>query len=332
MNLDPIIRALQTFVGVKPDGSPGPITWKAIYVKLADLQPATDPIIRAVQTFVGVKPDGSPGPITWKAIYVKLADLQPATDPIIRAVQTFVGVKPDGSPGPITWKAIYAKLTGKTWVDAEPPPAPDVPGIEDFPQEAVSMILEAEGIDQPAKWPGGESGITLGYGCDIGADPKSLVYWRGILSDDQINRLAAAKGKTGNAAAGLARQFSDIKVSKADALAVFMKSTLPTEIALTRKTYPGIDLMPPTVLGAMTSIVYNRGAALNGDRRSEMREIKEVITQFANTPPERRDAKATLEKIAGLIRRMKRLWGNDQRGLLIRRDAEAKLIRDTQIA
>ena len=252
-------------------------------------------------------------------------------DPLIRAVQTFVGVEPDGSPGQITWKAIYAKLTGKAWIDPEPAAVPDIPATEGFPQEAVSMILEAEGIDQPAKFPGGESGISLGYGCDIGADPKSLEYWRGILTDDQINRLAAAKGKTGRAAADIARQFSDIKVSKADALAVFMKSSLPLEIALTRKTYPGIDLLPPTVLGAMTSIVYNRGPGLDGDRRSEMREIKNVITQFANTPPERRDVKATLSKIASLIQSMKRLWGNSQRGLLIRRDAEAKLIRDTQI-
>src|SRR6267378_355643 len=73
MNLDPIIRAVQTFVGVQPDGSPGQITWQAIYVKLtgkgwADSQPGTDPIVRAVQTFVGVEPDGSPGQITWKAI------------------------------------------------------------------------------------------------------------------------------------------------------------------------------------------------------------------------------------------------------------------------
>ena len=296
-----------------------------------------DPIIRAVQTFVGVEPDGSPGQITWKAIYAKLtgkawADPQPATvDPIVRLVQTSVGVEPDGSPGQVTWKAIYAKLTGKAWADPEPSPVPDMPGSEGFPQEAVSMILEAEGIDQPAKWPGGESGISLGYGCDIGADPKSLEYWRGILSDDQINRLAVAKGKTGGAAAGIARQFSDIKVSEADALAVFMKHTLPLEIALTRKTYLGIDLLPLTVLGAMTSIVYNRGPDLDGDRRSEMREIKEVVTEFANTPPERRDVKATLEKIAGLIQRMKRLWDNSQRGLLIRRDAEAKLIRDTRI-
>ena len=252
-------------------------------------------------------------------------------DSIIRAVQTFVGVKPDGSAGEITWKAIYAKLTGNTWVDAQPAPAADIPAIEGFPQEAVSMILEAEGIDQPGKWPEGESGITLGYGCDIGADPKSLEYWRGILTDEQINRLAAAKGKTGRAAADIARQFSDITVSKADSLRVFMQHTLPIEIALTRKTYPAIDLLPPTVLGAMTSIAYNRGPSLDGDRRSEMREIKDVITQFANTPPERRDVRATLDKIAGLIQHMKRLWGNDLRGLLIRRDAEAKLIRDTQI-
>jgi len=295
-----------------------------------------DSIIRAIQTFVGVNADGSPGQITWKAIYVKLtgkdwADLQPATDPIIRAVQTFVGVEPDGSPGQITWNAIYAKLTGKTCVDAEPAPAPDTPGIEGFPQRAISMILEAEGIDQPAKWPGGGSGMSLGYGCDIGADPKSLDYWRGILSDDQINRLAVAKGKIGNAAAAIARHFSDIKVSVDEALQVFIKHTLPVEIALTRKTYPGIDLLPPTVLGAMTSIVYNRGPGLEGDRRSEMLEIRVVITQFVNTPIERRDVKATLEKIADLIQRMKRHWGNDQRGLLIRRDAEAKLIRDTQI-
>jgi GH24 family phage-related lysozyme (muramidase) len=257
----------------------------------------------------------------------------PITDPIIRAVQTFVGVKPDGSPGPITWKAIYAKLTGKAWVAPEPAPAPDIAGIEGFPQEAVSIILEAEGIDQPSKFPGGESGISLGYGCDIGADPKSLEYWRGILTDEQINRLAAAKGKTGGAAADIARQFSDIKVSKADALDVFMKKTLPLEIALTRKTYPGIELLPPTVLGAMTSIVYNRGADLSGDRRSEMREIKDVITQFANRPPENRDVKATLEKIADQIQAMKRLWvGKGLDGLLTRRDAEARLVRDTQIA
>ena len=255
-----------------------------------------------------------------------------ALDRIIRAVQTLVGVNPDGDPGQITWKAIYAKLAGKAWADPKPVPMPGMPGVEGFPKEAVSLILEAEGVDQAGEWPGGGSGITIGYGCDIGADPASLEFWRGILTDAQMKRLATAKGKTGAAAKNMAKQFSDIRASKADSLAVFMKTSLPLEIALTRKTYPGIELLPPTVLGAMTSIVYNRGSALNGDRRSEMREIREVITQFANTPLERRDVKTTLEKIASLIQCMKRLWGESQRGLLLRRDAEAKLIRDTQIA
>src|SRR5262249_48209742 len=114
---------------------------------------------------------------------------------------------------------------------------------------------------------------------------------------------------------------------------VFMKHTLPIEIALTRRTYPGIDLLPPTVLGAMTSIVYNRGADLGGDRRLEMREIRDVITQFANAPADHRDVRATLDKIADLIQHMKRLGqGQGLDGLLRRRDAEAKLVRDPQIA
>lgn len=35
MNLDPLIRACQALVGVKSDGDPGPITWNAIYERLA---------------------------------------------------------------------------------------------------------------------------------------------------------------------------------------------------------------------------------------------------------------------------------------------------------
>ena len=70
------------------------------------------------------------------------------TESIVRAVQTFVGVDSDGNPGLITWKAIYAKLTGKEWAQRSPAPTADLPGIEGFPRAAVSLILEAEGIDQ----------------------------------------------------------------------------------------------------------------------------------------------------------------------------------------
>ena len=190
-----------------------------------------DPIIRAVQTFVGVEPDGVPRPNHLES-HLRQANGQgvgrPPTryvDPIVRAVQTSVGVEPDGSPRPNHLESHLRQANGQDLGRRGTSSSTSTirTGLKAFPRRAISMILEAEGIDQPAKWPGGESGITLRYGCDIGADPKSLEYWRGILTDDQINRLAVAKGKIGHAAAAIARQFSDIKVSKADALRVFMK-------------------------------------------------------------------------------------------------------------
>jgi hypothetical protein len=78
-----------------------------------------------------------------------------------------------------------------------------------IPQKAIDLILEAEGIDQPGRWPGGGSGITLGYGCDIGADPKSLDFWTGILSDDEIALLRTARGITGRGAAQIQTRFHD---------------------------------------------------------------------------------------------------------------------------
>lgn len=198
-----------------------------------------------------------------------------------------------------------------------------------IPKEAIDLILDCEGIDQPGKWPGGGSGITLGYGCDIGADPASLSFWKGILTDNQINRLTVAKGKTGQAAASIASRFKDITVTRQDSMKVFIEQSLPREIVLTRQTYPGVDKLPPIVLGMMVSITYNRGAAMEGDRRREMREIRSVISDFAKkSTPTTLETNTALEKIAGKIVSMKRLWKNQGLdGLLRRRDAEARLVR-----
>lgn len=201
--------------------------------------------------------------------------------------------------------------------------------------EAVNLILEEEGIDQPGRWPGGGSGITLGYGCDIGADPASLEFWRGILPDDAISRLSRAKGITGRAAAQIQTRFSDIHVTHQEALDVFTRQSLPREISLTLKTYPGIELLPPAFLGAMVSVTYNRGSDLDwdrgdGDRREELRQIFLEIKAFASLPVEDQDAervKLAAANIAHQIRSMKRLWaGKGLDGLIFRREAEAKMI------
>jgi hypothetical protein len=37
-----------------------------------------------------------------------------------------------------------------------------------FSDRALRLILDFEGLNQPGKWPGASSGITLGYGYDLG--------------------------------------------------------------------------------------------------------------------------------------------------------------------
>src|ERR1035437_10317383 len=94
--------------------------------------------------------------------------------------------------------------------------------ITTIPAKAIDLILESEGIDQPWQWPGGGSGITLGYGCDIGADPGSLQYWTGILTAADLATLAQAQGVTGASAAEIESRFRAITVSAAGALSVFV--------------------------------------------------------------------------------------------------------------
>lgn len=198
-----------------------------------------------------------------------------------------------------------------------------------IPQEAIDLILESEGIDQPYRWPGGGSGVTLGYGVDIGADPDGLEHWRGVLADTEIQTLKQAVGLTGWAAKQIESRFVGIKVTKAQAMKVFSELTLPTEIAKTLRAFPGVEAMPPEVLGAMVSLVYNRGTSTDGPRRYEMKIIGEILAEFQTFNADQRAACQAeyIAKIAGQFRRMKRLWvGQGLDGLLVRRDREADLI------
>lgn len=201
-----------------------------------------------------------------------------------------------------------------------------------IPQKAIDLILEEEGIDQPGRWPGGGSGITLGYGCDIGTDPASLDFWVGILDSDQIDRLRTAKGITGRSAAQIQTRFHDIKVTEAQARDVFMRQSLPREERLTTAAFPGSENLPGLVFGALVSLVYNRGTSLDprDDRRREMRAIHDAIVnsqQNAEGEDPQIRQNNLLRFIAGQLRFMKRIWvGQGLDGLLKRRDAEADLV------
>ena len=183
--------------------------------------------------------------------------------------------------------------------------------------KAFRLILSAEGLDQPGKWPGGGSGITIGIGYDLGfvTTEQFEEDWGEHLTDDQIERLKTVIGLKGGSAQMRAPQFTDITIKREDAEAVFKERTLPLHSQRTEEAFPGVDELPPDAQGALVSLVFNRGPGMDGDRRREMRAVRHAV------------ANQDLQEIADQIRAMKRLWeGKGLDGLLKRRDAEADLV------
>lgn len=189
-------------------------------------------------------------------------------------------------------------------------------GLE-ITDKALDLILAAEGLDQPGKWPGEASGITLGIGYDLGFATAQQFEedWSEYLTSQQVDRLKTAIGVSGQNARVLAPKFSDIKVKWDDAVQVFKNRTLPLYSQRTEKAFPGADQLPANAQGALVSLVFNRGTAMVGDHRKEMRAVRDAV------------AAGDLQEIANQIRAMKRLWvGKGVDGLLKRRDAEARLV------
>lgn len=165
-------------------------------------------------------------------------------------------------------------------------------------------------------WPGGQSGVTIGIGYDLGYTPRErfLGDWH-ALEDADRDRLSATIGVKGVRARERAKEVRDIVIPWDVAYEVFQRRTIPFWIDQTRKAFPGVDDLPWDVLGAMVSLVFNRGPDMSGDRRREMRDIRDAIIHH------------DVGRIAKALRSMKRLWrGKGLDGLLARREAEALLV------
>ena len=194
-----------------------------------------------------------------------------------------------------------------------------------IPQKAIELILESEGVDQPNIWPGGASGITIGYGYDLGYEKDFARDWDGYLPSGHIERLKAALGKTGGTAKVLTNRFRGIVINSVAAKEVFLSKTLPKYEGQTRKAFPGVEKLPPLAFGALVSLVFNRGAGMDGPRRAEMRNIRGDIAGISRGLP----LNDGLKSIAHQFRLMKRLWvGKGLDGLLVRREREAKLVEE----
>jgi GH24 family phage-related lysozyme (muramidase) len=170
-------------------------------------------------------------------------------------------------------------------------------------------------------WAGGESGVTIGMGYDLGfnSDKQFMLDWSGAINLNFINALRPTIGIKGiQAKAMLKGEILNVRIPYNTAYEVFVKSSLPRYYAMTKKIYPNMDLLNDDTKGALVSVVYNRGNKLEGDSRAEMRAIVDLI------------AKQDYEGIAEQIEKSKRLWeGKGLDGLVTRRESEADLVRES---
>jgi GH24 family phage-related lysozyme (muramidase) len=175
-------------------------------------------------------------------------------------------------------------------------------------------------------WPEGQSGVTIGVGYDLGYVNKAEFSedWKD-LPKEIFDRLYKVVGIKGYNAKNLVRGLKDINIPWDLALKVFNNKTVTKFWNLTKETFPNFNNLPEDAKGGLVSLVFNRGNALEGDRRREMKLIRDgmaITTTY--------DQKA-LSFIANQIRNMKRIWigGSIEKGMSRRRDAEANLIENS---
>lgn len=174
---------------------------------------------------------------------------------------------------------------------------------------------------QKPTWPGGESGITIGLGYDLGynTEKQFVKDWGKTLTEANIKTLKTVLGLKGEKAKiSLKGDLLNIRIPYNIAYDVFVKCMVPRYYKLALTIYPGMNELNEDTQGALVSMVFNRGSSLNGDSRKEMRAIVELVK------------KKDYEAIAEEIEKSKRLWehrGLD--GLVIRREAEADIIRNS---
>lgn len=170
-------------------------------------------------------------------------------------------------------------------------------------------------------WAGGQSGVTIGLGYDLGyvTEKQFLEDWSDKINLNFITPLRKVIGLKGELAKQMLKgEIMQVRIPFTVAYEVFIKRSLPKYYKMTKAIYPELDTLNEDTRGALVSMIYNRGNKLDGDTRKEMRAIVSLV------------AKKDYEGIAEQIERSKRLWEQKSLdGLVRRREEEADLVRDS---
>jgi hypothetical protein len=205
-------------------------------------------------------------------------------------------------------------------VAAVPDPFPvlTAAGVTFIAREEVSDATAYRRSFQMPTCPPAPSGVTIGigYDCRFVGRSEFETDWSDVLPAATVAQLVPVLGKAGEPA--LLGPLANVVVPLRAAMHVFTKRSLPTHLARTRSIYPQVETGALTAAQrtALVSLVYNRGTDLAGDRRREMRAIRDLL------------AAGRVDDVADQFESMTRLWDPAEAGGLIRRRrAEATLWR-----
>lgn len=199
--------------------------------------------------------------------------------------------------------------------DKPPIALPDPPLLS---PAGFALITDFEGwVPRPELPDLRYSGVSWGYGYDAHQNSKVNILgdW-GALPAPEPARLAATQPFYGQTAVQPVKAVKDILVPHSVGDDVFVRVDMSRVFAQCRQVMPGFDALRSNAQSAIASLVFNRGPAMSGDNRLEMRAIRDAVPS--------RD----YDEIARQLRKMKRVWTGTsiQAGMYRRRDAEADLV------
>lgn len=214
-------------------------------------------------------------------------------------------------------------------MQSDPYPPLDTEGVAFIAREETGGLAYYDALTRWPHYPGLSSGITIGVGYDLRFNTQSdlKAMWGTYLSADVLAELSRDIGKPGTKKRAAELKKMGIAVPFKAAWQVFIRKTLPRFHGDTRTVYLSLDTLPPLCRSALVSIVFNRGNALDGPRRSEMRAIQTLLARADKPGMSLSERKTILSDVEEQIVSMQRLWGPET-GLYKRRQGEADLWRN----
>lgn len=254
------------------------------------------------------------------AMLVCDGDFGPSTERGVRYAQDAASLSATGKSDPQLWSWLETQHDPFTLLDTD--------GIAFIAREETGGLAYYDAITQWPHYPGLSSGITIGVGYDLRFNTESdfRKLWGSCLSADTVNELSNDIGKAGTKARAAELKKKGIIIPFKAAWQAFIRKTLPRFYNETRAIYPSLDTLPLPCRSALVSIVFNRGNSLDGSQRSEMRSIRDILSDATDSSLSLQERKFILAEVEDEILSMQRLWGPET-GLCKRRQGEADMWR-----